>query len=80
MIIIEWYDLFKFYEYSSSMKRKTKIIMFQSYADVLNNLFQKAVMVNPKPLKTEKAKVVSIWKNMTVQELADVIGRDLGMP
>ncbi|XP_071544942.1 translation initiation factor IF-2, mitochondrial [Panulirus ornatus] len=38
---------------------------------------RKAVMVNPKPLKATKAQVVSIWKNMTVQELADVIGRDL---
>ncbi|KAG7171014.1 Translation initiation factor IF-2-like 30 [Homarus americanus] len=38
---------------------------------------KKAVMLNPKSLKKEKAAVVSIWKNMTVQELADALGKDL---
>lgn len=37
---------------------------------------KKAVMVNPKGIK-EKSHVVNIWKNMTVQELADAIKRDL---
>lgn len=36
-----------------------------------------AVSLNPKSLKRAKAPSVGIWKNMTVQELADVIERDL---
>nr|XP_045621371.1 translation initiation factor IF-2, mitochondrial-like isoform X2 [Procambarus clarkii] len=35
-----------------------------------------AVHVNPKGMK-QKAPVISVWKNMTVQELADAMGKDL---
>ncbi|XP_064111315.1 translation initiation factor IF-2, mitochondrial-like [Macrobrachium nipponense] len=38
---------------------------------------KKPVSVNPKGIKREKAPTVSVWKNMTVQELADAVGRDL---
>ncbi|XP_047492575.1 translation initiation factor IF-2, mitochondrial-like isoform X2 [Penaeus chinensis] len=36
-----------------------------------------SVSLNPKGLKKEKNPVVGIWKNMTVQELADVLEKDI---
>ncbi|KAK4306798.1 hypothetical protein Pmani_021406 [Petrolisthes manimaculis] len=38
-----------------------------------------AVHMNPKPQEKNKKAVVGIWKNMTVQELANAMGRDLEM-
>ncbi|XP_068217054.1 translation initiation factor IF-2, mitochondrial [Palaemon carinicauda] len=38
---------------------------------------KKPVSLNPKAMKRERAPTVSVWRNMTVQELADAVGKDL---
>ncbi|XP_066977769.1 translation initiation factor IF-2, mitochondrial isoform X2 [Macrobrachium rosenbergii] len=54
-----------------------RALLHSSSSHYRKKIDKKPVSVNPKGIKRERAPTVSVWKNMTVQELADAVGRDL---